>query len=92
MSPDAPPVRRLGPYEFLDRLGEGGMGEVWRARDTKLERDVAIKVLPEAFTEDQERLARFEREAKILAQLQHPNANTSVRSSCVPASTCSGLM
>jgi len=64
---------RLGSYEITAKLGEGGMGEVWRARDTKLERDVAIKVLPEAFTEDEERLARFEREAKVLAQLQHPN-------------------
>ena len=64
---------RLGPYEITAKLGEGGMGEVYRARDAKLERDVAIKVLPEAFIEDKERLARFEREAKVLAQLQHPN-------------------
>jgi len=64
---------RLGPYEITAKLGEGGMGEVWRARDTKLERDVAIKVLPAAFVEDHERLARFEREAKLLAQLNHPN-------------------
>jgi len=64
---------RLGPYEVTAKLGEGGMGEVWRARDTKLERDVAIKVLPQAFVEDRERLARFEREAKLLAQLNHPN-------------------
>jgi len=64
---------RLGPYEVTAKLGEGGMGEVWRARDTKLERDVAIKVLPAAFVEDHERLARFEREAKLLAQLNHPN-------------------
>jgi len=64
---------RLGPHEVTARLGEGGMGEVWRARDTKLERDVAIKVLPDAFTRDHERLARFEREAKLLAQLNHPN-------------------
>ncbi|HSM13837.1 MAG TPA: serine/threonine-protein kinase, partial [Thermoanaerobaculia bacterium] len=54
-------------------MGEGGMGEVWRATDTKLKRHVAIKVLPEAFTEDKDRLARFEREAQVLAQLQHPN-------------------
>jgi len=67
------PGTRLGPYEITARLGEGGMGEVFRARDTRLERDVAIKVLPTAFTEDTERLARFEREAKVLAQLQHPN-------------------
>jgi Tol biopolymer transport system component len=64
---------RLGPYEILAKLGEGGMGEVYRARDTKLERQVAIKVLPAAFTEDPERLARFEGEAKVLAQLNHPN-------------------
>jgi len=65
--------QKLGPYEITAKLGEGGMGEVWRARDTKLERDVAIKVLPAAFVEDHERLARFEREAKLLAQLNHPN-------------------
>ena len=54
-------------------IGEGGMGEVYRARDTKLDRDVALKVLPEAFTQDPDRLARFEREAKVLASLNHPN-------------------
>jgi len=64
---------RIGPYEITAKLGEGGMGEVYRARDTKLERDVAIKVLPAEFVEDHERLARFEREAKLLAQLHHPN-------------------
>ena len=64
---------KLGPYEITAKLGEGGMGEVWRATDTKLKREVAIKVLPAAFTEDPERLARFEREAKLLAQLNHPN-------------------
>jgi len=64
---------RLGPYEITAKLGEGGMGEVWRATDTKLQRQVAIKVLPAAFTADEERLARFEREAKLLAQLHHPN-------------------
>ena len=64
---------RLGPYEITAKLGEGGMGEVYRAADTRLRRDVAIKVLPAAFTEDKERLARFEREAQLLAQLQHPN-------------------
>jgi len=67
------PGMRLGPYEITAKLGEGGMGEVYRATDTKLKRDVAIKVLPEAFTQDKERLARFEREAQLLAQLQHPN-------------------
>src|SRR5712671_5657651 len=64
---------RLGPYEVLAKLGEGGMGEVYRARDSKLKRDVAIKVLPEAFAKDPERLARFEREAEVLATLNHPN-------------------
>ena len=65
--------QRLGPYEITAKLGEGGMGEVYRATDTKLKREVAIKVLPAAFTEDKERLARFEREAQLLAQLHHPN-------------------
>ena len=64
---------RLGSYEITAKLGEGGMGEVYRATDTRLRRDVAIKVLPAAFTEDKERLARFEREAQLLAQLNHPN-------------------
>src|SRR5215469_8941650 len=64
---------RLGRYEILSRIGAGGMGEVYRARDTKLGRDVAIKVLPEAFARDPERMARFEREAKLLAVLNHSN-------------------
>jgi len=64
---------RLGPYEITANLGEGGMGEVYRATDSKLKREVAIKVLPAAFTQDKERLARFEREAQLLAQLNHPN-------------------
>jgi Tol biopolymer transport system component len=64
---------RLGPYEITAKLGEGGMGEVYRATDSKLKREVAIKVLPAAFTQDKERLARFEREAQLLAQLNHPN-------------------
>ncbi len=63
----------LAHYRITAKLGEGGMGEVYRATDTKLQRDVAIKVLPAAFTEDQERLARFEREAQLLAQLHHPH-------------------
>jgi len=58
---------RLGAYEILDPLGAGGMGEVYRAKDTKLGREVAIKTLPEAFSHDPERLARFEREAQVLA-------------------------
>jgi serine/threonine-protein kinase len=64
---------RLGPYEILSPLGAGGMGEVYRARDTKLNRDVAIKVLPDLFASDAERLARFTREAQTLAALNHPN-------------------
>jgi len=67
------PGTRLGPYEIVGPLGVGGMGEVYRARDTKLHRDVAIKVLPEAFAPDPERLSRFEREAQSLAALNHPN-------------------
>ena len=63
----------MGPYEITGELGAGGMGIVLRARDTKLDRDVALKVLPEAFTSDPDRLARFEREAKVLASLNHPN-------------------
>ena len=64
---------QLGPYEIVAPLGAGGMGEVYRARDTKLDRDVAVKVLPEAFARDAERVARFQREAKVLASLNHPN-------------------
>ena len=64
---------RLGPYEIQSALGVGGMGEVYRARDTTLDRDVAIKVLPEAFAADPERIARFQREAKTLASLNHPH-------------------
>jgi serine/threonine protein kinase len=62
---------RRGPYEITARIGAGGMGEVYRARDTKLNRDVALKILPDAFASDPERLARFEREAKTLAALNH---------------------
>jgi serine/threonine protein kinase len=64
---------RLGVYQVQALLGAGGMGEVYRARDTKLERDVAIKVVRSAFTSDPDRLARFEREARMLAALNHPN-------------------
>ena len=67
------PGTTLGSYAVTAKIGEGGMGEVYRARDTKLDRDVALKVLPEAFTQDPDRLARFEREAKVLASLNHPN-------------------
>jgi serine/threonine-protein kinase len=64
---------RLGPYEVTALLGAGGMGEVYRARDTKLNRDVALKILPEAFAIDGDRIARFRREAQVLASLNHPN-------------------
>ena len=67
------PGTRLGAYEVLATIGAGGMGEVYRARDTKLHRDVAIKVLPGLFALDSERLARFTREAQTLAALNHPN-------------------
>jgi len=68
-----PPGSRIGTYEVLSALGAGGMGEVYRARDTKLHRDVALKILPEAVARDPERLARFTREAQMLAALNHPN-------------------
>jgi eukaryotic-like serine/threonine-protein kinase len=67
------PGTRLGPYEILSALGAGGMGEVYRARDTKLGRDVALKTLPASVVHDAERLARFEREARTLASLNHPH-------------------
>jgi serine/threonine protein kinase len=67
------PFERLAHYEVLERIGAGGMGEVYRARDTKLGRDVALKILPDSFTGDPERLGRFDREAKVLASLNHPN-------------------
>lgn len=68
--------KTLSHYEILSKLGEGGMGEVWRARDTSLDREVAIKTLPEACAADADRLRRFEREAKLLASLDHPNIAT----------------
>src|SRR6266550_793425 len=68
-----PPGTRLGPYEIQSLLGAGGMGEVYRARDSRLERDVAVKVLPRALAQDQDRLKRFEREARAAGQLNHPN-------------------
>src|SRR5512132_1459607 len=68
-----PAGTRLGPYEILSPLGAGGMGEVYRARDSRLERDVAVKVLPERIAVDPDALARFEREARAVAALSHPN-------------------
>ncbi len=67
------PGQMLSHYRLVEKIGEGGMGVVWQATDTKLDREVAIKVLPEDFAQDAERLARFEREAKLLALLNHPN-------------------
>jgi len=68
--------RTLGPYQVMEKLGEGGMGEVYRARDPRLNRDVALKILPGAFASDAERVARFAREAQALAALNHPNIAT----------------
>jgi len=65
--------QRLGTYEITALLGKGGMGEVYRARDTKLKRDVAIKILPGEFSRDADRVSRFQREAEVLASLNHPN-------------------
>jgi serine/threonine protein kinase len=67
---------QLGPYEILSRLGAGGMGEVWRARDTRLNREVAIKVLPASLANDADRLRRFEQEARAAGCLNHPNILT----------------
>src|ERR1044071_4508190 len=68
-----PTGARLGPYEIIGQIGAGGMGEVYRARDSRLGRDVAIKILPAAFAADGQYMARFEREAQVLASLNHPN-------------------
>jgi len=67
---------RIGGCEVLGAIGAGGMGEVYRARDVNLGREVAVKILPEAFASDPERVARFEREARVLASLNHPNIAT----------------
>src|SRR5215472_8089718 len=67
------PQSTIAHYRMVAKLGQGGMGEVWRATDTKLGRDVAIKILPEAFGADPDRMARFEREAQVLAALNHPS-------------------
>src|SRR5213592_2074446 len=68
--------QQLGPYEITSLIGKGGMGEVYRARDSKLKRDVAIKALPEEFSRDHDRLIRFQREAEVLASLNHSNIAT----------------
>jgi serine/threonine protein kinase len=65
--------KALGHYQVVEKIGEGGMGVVYRAQDSNLHRPVALKLLPDAFAADPERLARFEREAKLLASLNHPN-------------------
>src|SRR5215471_6421623 len=67
------PGTRLGPYEIIAAIGVGGMGEVYRARDSRLQRDVAVKILPELFASDPDRRGRFEREAQAVAALSHPN-------------------
>src|SRR5215813_2806212 len=68
-----PPGSSLGPYEVVGLVGTGGMGEVYRARDTRLQRTVAMKVIPQEFAQDGQRMARFQREAQVLASLNHPN-------------------
>src|SRR5688500_18710967 len=73
---DLKPGRRLGPYEIVSRIGAGGMGEVFRGRDTRLERSVAIKVLPAEFAQNAALKQRFEREARAISQLSHPNICT----------------
>ena len=70
------PGTQLGHYEIFEAIGKGGMGEVWRAKDTKLGREVALKVLPRDMARDADRLSRFEREAKTIAALNHPNIVT----------------
>ncbi len=65
--------KTLSHYKVLEKIGEGGMGEVYRATDTKLNRDVALKILPKQFASDSQRMGRFQREAEVLASLDHPN-------------------
>ena len=77
----------FGPYQVLGKLGEGGMGEVYRARDTRLKREVALKILPESFAADGERHARFQREAEVLASLNHPKIAAARCRSCLAMPT-----
>ncbi|HEX7671197.1 MAG TPA: serine/threonine-protein kinase, partial [Polyangiaceae bacterium] len=84
------PGTRLGAYEILAPLGAGGMGEVYRAKDTRVERTIALKVLPEEFFEDMESIARFEREARMLASLNHPNVAHLYSFEEIPGSPGSG--
>jgi serine/threonine protein kinase len=83
------PGTRLGSYEVTGALGAGGMGQVYRARDTKLGREVALKLLPELFAADPQRLARFQREAQVLASLNHPHIaqiyGSKIRATCAPS-------
>jgi len=74
--------QQLGSYEIASLLGKGGMGEVYRARDSKLKRDVAIKILPEEFSRDHDRVSRFQREAEVLASLDHASYCTPVNEVC----------
>ena len=82
------PGSRIGPYEVTAHLGEGGMGVVFRGRDSRLQRDVALKLLPEHFAHDADRLPRFEREAQVLASLNHPNIAQIYGLEQVNESTC----
>ena len=77
------PGTRLGPYEVTAKIGQGGMGEVYRAHDTKLGRDVALKVLPDLFADDPERLARFQREARVLGHTSWLPAAEPMRSTSI---------
>jgi len=82
------PGSRIGPYEVTSQLGEGGMGIVFRGRDSRLQRDVALKLLPDHFANDADRLSRFEREAQVLASLNHPNIAQIYGLEPVGGSTC----
>src|SRR4030095_4567918 len=82
------PGSRIGPYEVTAQLGEGGMGVVFRGRDSRLQRDVALSLLPENFASDPDRLARFEREAQVLASLNHANIAQIYGLEQVNGSTC----